>query len=148
ATCEAVAGDPGMELVAELGRGANIAELAGKADVAVDFTLPSATHSNVEALLDAGVHAVVGTTGWTTTALDDVEERLTGSNLGVVIAPNFALSAVLAMHFAAQAAKYFESAEVIELHHPNKVDAPSGTALHTARRIAQAREEAGLSSSP
>lgn len=148
ATCQAVADDPEMELVAELGRGADIAELAGKVDVAVDFTLPSATQSNVQALLDAGIHAVVGTTGWTAESLRDIEERLAGTDLGVVIAPNFALSAVLAMQFAAGAAKYFESAEVIEMHHPDKVDAPSGTALHTARKIAQAREEAGLSQSP
>ena len=148
ATCEAVKSDPGMELVAELGRGADIPALSGKVDVAVDFTLPSATQSNVRSLIDAGIHAVVGTTGWTEAALRTVEERLAGTDVGVVIAPNFALSAVLAMKFAAQAAKYFESAEVIEMHHPDKVDAPSGTALHTARGIAAARAAAGLPSSP
>lgn len=148
ATCQAVKNDPGMELVAELGRGADIAGLAGTADVAVDFTLPSATQANVRALMDAGIHAVVGTTGWTEESLRSVEERLAGTDIGVVIAPNFALSAVLAMRFAAQAAKYFESAEVIEMHHPNKVDAPSGTALHTARGIAAARAEAGLGTVP
>src|SRR5690625_1312177 len=114
ATCEAIENDPGMELAAKLGRGADIAGLAGTVDVAVDFTLPSATQANVHALADAGIHAVVGTTGWTETSLRSVEERLAGTDLGVVIAPNFALSAVLAMRFAAQAAKYFESAEVIE----------------------------------
>lgn len=148
ATCHAVENDPGMELVAKLGRGADIAGLAGVVDVAVDFTLPSATQANVRALTDAGIHAVVGTTGWTAESLQGIEERLAGTDLGVVIAPNFALSAVLAMRFAAQAAKYFESAEVIEMHHPNKVDAPSGTALHTARGIAAARAEAGLGPVP
>src|SRR5690625_928498 len=148
ATCQAGEDDPGMGLVAELGRGADIAGLAGTADVAVDFTLPSAAQANVRALMDAGIHAVVGTTGWTEESLRSVEERLAGTDIGVVIAPNFALSAVLAMRFAAQAAKYFESAEVIEMHHPNKVDAPSGTALHTARGIAAARAEAGLGTVP
>ena len=148
ATCEAIENDPGMELAAKLGRGADIAGLAGAVDVAVDFTLPSATQANVHALADAGIHAVVGTTGWTETSLRSVEERLAGTDLGVVIAPNFALSAVLAMRFAAQAAKYFESAEVIEMHHPNKVDAPSGTAMHTARGIAAARTQAGLGAVP
>src|SRR5699024_3949435 len=148
AACEAIENDPGMELAAKLGRGADIAGLAGAVDVAVDFTLPSATQANVHALADAGIHAVVGTTGWTDTSLRSVEERLAGTDLGVVIALNFALSAVLAMRFAAQAAKYFESAEVIEMHHPNKVDAPSGTAMHTARGIAAARTQAGLGAVP
>lgn len=148
ATCEAVKAAPDMELVAELDHSADISALAGKVDVAVDFTLPSATHANVRALVDAGIHAVVGTTGWTDDALANVEQRIAGTQLGVVIAPNFSLSAVLAMSFAAQAAKYFESAEVIEMHHPNKVDAPSGTALHTARGIAAARTEAGLEAMP
>lgn len=148
ATCAAVSEAPDMELVAELGRGSNVSDLADKVDVAVDFTLPSATQSNVHALISSGIHAVVGTTGWTSNALTSVEERLAGSSLGVLIAPNFALSAVLAMSFAAQAAKYFESAEVIEMHHPDKVDAPSGTALHTARLIADARTQAGLAPSP
>lgn len=147
-TCAAVRGAPDMELVAELDRGADIAALAGSVDVAVDFTLPGATQANVRALIDAGIHAVVGTTGWTEAALQMVRERIAGTSLGVVIAPNFALSAVLAMRFAAAAAPYFKSAEVIEMHHPNKVDAPSGTALHTARQIAAARTAAGLGRSP
>lgn len=148
ATCAAVRAADGMELVAEVNRGSNIADLAGQVDVAVDFTLPSATQPNVRALIDAGIHAVVGTTGWTDSSLEGIRERLAGTNLGVVIAPNFALSAVLAMTFAARAARFFESAEVIEMHHPDKVDAPSGTALATARGIAAARAEAGLTHSP
>lgn len=148
AVCEAVAAASDMDLVARLDQGDDPAELAGAADVAIDFTIPSATEANVHALLGAGIHAVVGTTGWQEDSLARVARRLDGTNLGVVIAPNFALSAVLAMRFAAQAAKYFESAEVIELHHPDKLDAPSGTALHTARGIAAARAEAGLGPSP
>jgi len=115
----------------------------------VDFTVPSATEANVHALIDAGIDAVVGTTGWTDQALARVREHLGRTpRTGVLIAPNFALSAVLAMRFAAQAARYFTSAEVIELHHPDKVDAPSGTAVHTARLIADARAAAGLGPSP
>src|SRR5699024_5005618 len=92
---------------------------------------------------------VVGTTGWTEQSLGRVRQRLEQHpQVGVLIAPNFALSAVLAMRFAARAGRYFESAEVIELHHPDKVDAPSGTAVHTAQGIAAARTEAGLDPAP
>lgn len=147
----AVEAAPDLELVAALDVDDDVAALAGHADVAVDFTLPEATEANVHALIDAGVHAVVGTTGWTDEALGRVEEHLeraAGGTTGVFIAPNFALSAVLAMAFAAKAAPWFESAEVIELHHPDKVDAPSGTAVHTARGIAAARADAGLGPVP
>ncbi|GMA31772.1 hypothetical protein GCM10025875_17640 [Litorihabitans aurantiacus] len=99
----------------------------------------------VHALLDAGVHAVVGTTGWDADALARVRAHAsTRPDVGVLIAPNFALSAVLAMRFASVAARYFASAEVVEMHHPRKLDAPSGTAVHTARGIAEARAGAGL----
>lgn len=147
--CRAVDSAPDLQLVARLEKDDDVASLAGQADVAVDFTVPSVTEANVHALLDAGVHAVVGTTGWDDAALGRVEEHLTRADgLGVLIAPNFALSAVLAMQFAATAARYFESAEVVELHHPNKVDAPSGTAVATARGIAAARRDAGLGDMP
>lgn len=119
------------------------------AAVAVDFTTPSATEANVHALIDAGVHAVVGTSGWTRDALDRVDQRLRDHpGIGVLVAPNFAIGAVLAIRFAAIAAPHFESAEVIETHHPDKVDAPSGTAHHTAAAIAAARAAAGLASMP
>ncbi|HLS02215.1 MAG TPA: 4-hydroxy-tetrahydrodipicolinate reductase [Beutenbergiaceae bacterium] len=147
-TCQAIEAAPDMELKAQIEVGEDITALAGNVDVAVDFTLPDATEANVHYLIDMGIHAVVGTTGWTEERLDRVAQRLERDNLGVIVAPNFALSAVLAMRFAAQAARYFESAEVIELHHPNKVDAPSGTALHTAQRIAESRSHAGLAPSP
>lgn len=146
--CEAVDGAPDLELVARLDVGDDIGSLAGVADVGIDFTVPAVAETNVTALIDAGVHAVVGTTGWDEGALQRVRDRLGGTDLGVVIAPNFALSAVLAMRFAAQAARWFESVEVVELHHPDKVDAPSGTAVHTARAIAQARRAAGLGPAP
>lgn len=146
--CEAVDAADGLDLVARLDLGDDVAALAGVADVAVDFTVPDATEANVHALIDAGVHAVVGTTGWQDDAFGRVREHLdrTGGGTGVLIAPNFALSAVLAMRLATQASRFFESVEVIELHHPNKVDAPSGTAVHTAQAIAAAR--AGMPAAP
>lgn len=147
--CAAVDAAPDLALVARLDVGDDVASLAGTADVAVDFTVPSATEANVHALVEAGVHAVVGTTGWTPESLARVREHLAAApGVGVLVAPNFALSAVLAMRFAAQAARYFVSAEVIELHHPDKVDAPSGTAVHTATLVAAARRDAGLGPSP
>ncbi len=148
--CAAVGAAAGMELVARLDAGDDLAALEGSgASVAVDFTVPSATEANVHALIDAGIHAVVGTTGWDEASLGRVREHLRDApTVGVLIAPNFAIGAVLAMAFAAKAAPWFESAEVIELHHPDKVDAPSGTARHTATGIAAARRAAGLGAVP
>lgn len=152
--CAAVEAAPGLELVARLDASDDLAQVAESgADVAVDFTVPSVTEANVHALIDAGVHVVVGTTGWDEESLARVSAHLdaahaAGHPVGVLIAPNFALGAVLAMTFAARAARYFESAEVIELHHPQKVDAPSGTARHTAEAIAAARADAGLGPVP
>ena len=150
--CQAVQDAEGLELVARLDVGDTLdAEHLAGADVAVDFTVPSVTEANVHALLDAGVNVVVGTTGWTEESYGRVREHLArpeAAGRSVLIAPNFALSAVLAMGFAARAARYFESVEVIELHHPDKVDAPSGTAVATARGIAQARAQAGLGQMP
>ena len=150
--CQAVQDADGLELVARLDVGDTIsADTLNGADVAVDFTVPAVTEDNVHALIDAGVDVVVGTTGWTDESYGRVREHLArpeAAGHSVIIAPNFALSAVLTMSFAAKAARYFESAEVIELHHPNKVDAPSGTAIATARGIAAARVEAGLGPVP
>ena len=158
-TAEAIRSAPDLELVAELDvettEPAAAAKEAG-ASVVVDFTLPGVVVENVHALIDAGLNVVVGTTGWNPESLSKVVDHLAQANaarpanaqLGVLIAPNFALSAVLALRFAALAAPFFESAEVIELHHPNKVDAPSGTAKTTATNIAAARAEAGLGEMP
>lgn len=153
--CAAVEGAADLELVARLDAGDDIAAglAASGADVVVDFTVPSVTEANVHAAIDAGMHVVVGTTGWDDDSRGRVAEHLArraaeGVALGVLIAPNFGLSAVLAMTFAAKAARYFESVEVVELHHPDKVDAPSGTARHTAHAIAAARAEAGVAPSP
>ena len=150
--CQAVEDAEGLELVARLDTGDEItSETLNGAAVAVDFTVPDVTAANVHALVDAGVDVVVGTTGWSEESYGRVREHLArpeAAGRSVLIAPNFALSAVLVMSFAAKAARYFESAEVIELHHPNKVDAPSGTAVATAQGIAAARAEAGLGPVP
>jgi 4-hydroxy-tetrahydrodipicolinate reductase len=108
-------------------------------EVAVDFTHPSAVKANVRWCLEHGVHAVVGTTGMTAEDIDELRTLADGADANCVIAPNFALGAVLLLRFAAEAARFFDAAEVIELHHDGKVDAPSGTALATARAIDQAR---------
>ena len=138
----AVTGAPDMEVVAQLDAGDPITKkTVNGAQVAVDFSLPSVTEANVHALLDAGVDVVVGTTGWTDESYARVREHAEAAGRAVLIAPNFAMGAVLAMTFAAMAAPYFESAEVIEMH-------PSGTAVATARGIAQARAQAGLGQMP
>jgi 4-hydroxy-tetrahydrodipicolinate reductase len=116
-------------------------------EVVIDFTHPDVVMDNLKFLIDNGIHAVVGTTGFTDERLSQVNTWLEESrNTAVLIAPNFAIGAVLSMHFAKQAARFFESAEVIELHHPYKADAPSGTAARTARLIAEARK--GLPPNP
>ncbi|MFT3900255.1 MAG: 4-hydroxy-tetrahydrodipicolinate reductase [Gordonia sp. (in: high G+C Gram-positive bacteria)] len=117
--------------------------------VVVDFTHPDVVMDNLKFLIENGIHAVVGTTGFTAERLDQVE-RWTKANpgVGVLIAPNFAIGAILSMHFAEQAARFFTSAEVVELHHPQKADAPSGTAGRTAELIAAARAKAGLAPMP
>jgi len=123
-------------------------DLAG-ADVAVDFTSPDVVMDNLRACIDAGVHAVVGTTGFDEARLASVGQWLEQAPaVGVLIAPNFGVGAVLMMRFAATAARWFDSVEIVELHHPHKVDAPSGTARRTAELVAQARRDAGSGSMP
>ena len=139
-----------LELVAEIDRDTPLEKLVeAGAQVAVDFTQPASVMGNLEFCTQHGIHAVVGTTGFDAERLAQVEEWTKEDGAGhVLIAPNFAISAVLTMVFAAQAAKFFDSAEVVEYHHPNKLDAPSGTAVHTAQGIAKARKEAGLDAMP
>jgi 4-hydroxy-tetrahydrodipicolinate reductase len=139
-----------LELVAALGRGDKLEALTGAgAQVAVELTHPDSVLGNLEFCVTHGIHAVVGTTGWTDDRLATLKGWLDSSpGTGVLIAPNFGIGAVLTMRFAQQAARFFESVEVIELHHPDKADAPSGTAVRTARLIAEARREAGLGDQP
>ncbi|MFD3553913.1 4-hydroxy-tetrahydrodipicolinate reductase [Streptomyces goshikiensis] len=139
-----------MELVAALSRGDKLETLAETgAQVAVELTTPASVMGNLDFCIRHGIHAVVGTTGWTDDRLAQLNGWLAGSpETGVLIAPNFSIGAVLTMKFAAQAARYFESVEVVELHHPHKADAPSGTATRTAQLIAAARAEAGCAPQP
>jgi 4-hydroxy-tetrahydrodipicolinate reductase len=139
-----------MTLVAALDIGDSLQTLVEKeASVVVDFTTPDSVMANLEFLISHGIHAVVGTTGFDETRYAKLRQiQAANPEVGVLVAPNFGLGAVLMMEFAKQAARYFESAEIIELHHPNKVDAPSGTSTRTAELIGQARESAGLAPMP
>ena len=148
--CKAVDAADDMELVAMIDQGDWLfnASDAG-AQVLVDFTTPDVVMDNLHWAVDQGISMVVGTTGFTEQRLDRVRKWLSEKpGVGVVIAPNFGIGAVLMMQFAARAARYFDSVEVIEQHHPRKLDAPSGTATHTARLIAQARADAGRGPMP
>jgi 4-hydroxy-tetrahydrodipicolinate reductase len=149
-TCEAVVAAEDMDLVAAVDAGDWLFSVAdGGAQVVVDFTHPDVVLDNIRFAIDQGIHSVVGTTGFTEAKLDTVRDWLAAApGVGVLIAPNFAIGAVLSNRFAALAAPFYESAEVIELHHPDKIDAPSGTAIRTASIIAEARRTAGLGPSP
>ncbi|APT92350.1 dihydrodipicolinate reductase [Corynebacterium phocae] len=150
AIVEGVSAADDLELVAEVDRGDSLDKLVDSgAEVVVDFTQPGAVMDNLEFCVGHGIHCVVGTTGFDEQRLDKVAEWASKDGAGhVLIAPNFAISAVLTMAFAAQAAKFFETAEVVEYHHPTKLDAPSGTAIHTAQGIARARAGAGMGEMP
>ena len=147
---KAIEAAEGLALVAALDMGDSLEQLKGSAaHVVVDFTTPDSVMANLEFLIDNGINVVVGTTGFDDSKLATVKGWLAANpSVGVLIAPNFAIGAVLMMEFAAKAARYFESAEVIELHHPAKVDAPSGTAARTAELMGAARKEAGLGAMP
>ncbi|MBP2370021.1 4-hydroxy-tetrahydrodipicolinate reductase [Pseudonocardia parietis] len=146
--CKAVEEAPDTELVAALDAGDDLSVLDG-ADVAVDFTHPGAALDNVAACVSRGVAPVVGTSGFDAAKFDEVRAVLDAHGSGsVLVAPNFGVGAVLMMHFAGQAAKFFDSVEIVELHHAGKVDAPSGTAARTASVVAAARAEAGLGAVP
>jgi 4-hydroxy-tetrahydrodipicolinate reductase len=146
--CKAVEAADDLELVAAIDQDDALSAAAG-AQVVVDFTTPDVVMGNLEWVIGQGIHAVVGTTGFTDQRLASVRGWLAAQpRTGVIVAPNFGIGAVLMMEFAARAARYFESAEIIEQHHPRKLDAPSGTSAHTARRIAAARAAAGLGPMP
>lgn len=132
-TCVAIEHDPHLELAAKIGRADSLdALIEEKAAVAVDFTTPSAVAANVAWCLDHRIHAVVGTTGLSDDDVSVLRRKAEASGANAIIAPNFAVGAVLMMRFAAEAAPHFDRAEIIERHHENKLDAPSGTAVRTA----------------
>lgn len=143
-TCRAITSAPDLDLVAQIDIGDSLDQLKSSgAQVVVDFTHPDAVMKNLEYAISNGINVVVGTTGFTSEKLSILKSWLAAQpKVGALIAPNFGLGAVLMMQFAAQAARYFESVEIIELHHPDKADAPSGTASRTAELITQARKDA------
>jgi 4-hydroxy-tetrahydrodipicolinate reductase len=147
---KAVEASDGLALVAALDMGDSLEQLKGSAaHVVVDFTTPDSVMDNLEFLINNGINVVVGTTGFDDAKLATVKGWLAKNpSVGVLIAPNFAIGAVLMMEFAEKAARYFESAEIIELHHPAKVDAPSGTAARTAELMSAARKDAGMGAMP
>lgn len=147
---KAVTNSSDLELVAQLDLGDSLDQLvSNKAEVVVDFTTPDSVMKNLEFLLKNEIHAVVGTTGFDQGRIDSINSQLAKHpKVGVLIAPNFAIGAVLMMEFAEKAARYFESAEIIEMHHPAKVDAPSGTAARTAELMTRARKDSLLGPMP
>lgn len=148
--CKAVESAGDTEVVAMVDSGDRLPEIAdARAEVIVDFTHPDVVLDNLRFAVDHDIHAVVGTSGFDQDKLATVREWLEPKpELGVIVAPNFALGAVLTMRFAQLAARYYESCEIIELHHNRKADAPSGTAAHTAGLVAQSRTAAGLRAGP
>jgi 4-hydroxy-tetrahydrodipicolinate reductase len=140
--CRTVEEEPGLELVARVTRGDALDALVeGRAEVAVDFTTPQAVRDNVRFCIERDIDAVVGTTGLTQEDITQLESAVREHRASVVIAPNFALGAVLMMKLAAEAAMYFDGAEIIERHHAAKLDKPSGTSLRTARLMDAARSK-------
>ena len=147
---KAVNNSTDLELVAELDLGDSLDQLiTSGAQVVVDFTTPDSVMKNLEFLIQNNIHAVVGTTGFESARIDSLSKELSKHpKVGVLIAPNFAIGAVLMMEFAEKAARYFESAEIVEMHHPAKVDAPSGTAARTAELMTQARKDSKKGAMP
>ena len=150
AACAAVDAADDLELVARVGSGDPLSALSeAGTQVAVELTRPEAVMDNLRFCVEHGIHAVVGTSGLDEERLRTLRGWLAGApGVGVVVAPNFAVGAVLMMQFAAQASRFFESVEIVELHHPDKADAPSGTARRTAELVAAARRDAGLGPVP
>jgi 4-hydroxy-tetrahydrodipicolinate reductase len=148
--CTAVQAAEDLELVAAVGHGEAVTDLSEHgAEVVVDFTHPDVVMGNLEYCIKHGIHAVVGTTGFDEERLDTLRGWLAEApGVGVLIAPNFSIGAILMMRFAAIAAPFYESVEIVELHHPTKADAPSGTARRTAELIAAARRDAGVGPVP
>ena len=149
-TVKAISAAPEFQLVAQIDIGDSIDQLTSSgAEVVVDFTHPDSVMNNLEFAINNGIHVVVGTTGFDDAKLNLVKSWLEKNpTVGAVIAPNFGLGAVLMMQFAAKAARYFESVEIVELHHPEKADAPSGTAARTAELITESRKQANRPAMP
>jgi len=146
-TVLAVRGAEDMELVGECDLGDDLLEaIRGKsADAVVDFTVPTSAMDNVLRILETDCAGIIGTTGFKPEQIQELRGRVSGRKRGILIAPNFAIGAVLMMHFAEEAARFMHEAEIMELHHAKKADAPSGTAIKTAELIAKAWKDAAVS---
>ena len=142
-TVKAVEREADLQLIAQTDIGDNLSETIKKtsAEVVVDFTHPEAAMVNIRSILTSGAHAVVGTTGITKEDLLEIEKLCEKNKVNCLVAPNFAIGAVLMMQFAREAAKHMPHAEIIEMHHPQKVDRPSGTALKTAQMMKESMGE-------
>ncbi|MFA6431786.1 MAG: 4-hydroxy-tetrahydrodipicolinate reductase [Candidatus Margulisiibacteriota bacterium] len=136
-TVKAVGKEPELELIAALDAGDDLAGkiISSKADVVVDFTHPGSVLANIKIILASKAHAVIGTTGLAADDLKIIESLCKANNVNCLVAPNFAIGAVLMMQFAKEASKYMKDVEIIEFHHAQKVDKPSGTAIKTAQMI-------------
>lgn len=132
-----------LQLVAQTGHGSNLAETIKKtaAQVVVDFTVPACVFENAQTILSAGARPVIGTTGLKVEQIEILRNHCRAESMGCIIAPNFSLGAILMMKYAQEAAKYFPNVEIIEMHHAQKIDAPSGTAIKTAEGMVQSRGE-------
>lgn len=146
-TVEAINKDSELSLHCAIDQGDGLDQLSGS-DVLVDFTTPEAVMQTLEFAIKNNIHAVVGTTGWTDEKLNKIKELLKASKSSIRIVSNFSIGAILMMRFAEEAAKYYESAEIVEIHHPSKKDAPSGTSQSTAKIIATARAKHNLPAQP
>lgn len=142
--CVAIGETPGFELVAQLSRNDDLRHAISvkKADIVVDLTRADSVYANTLNIIESGAHPVIGTSGLSDNQIDDLRRLCESKQLGGIIAPNFSISAVLMMRFSALAARYLGEVEIIEAHHPQKYDAPSGTAIKTAEMIASARLQA------
>lgn len=150
ASVRAIDASSDMSVVSEVDLGDDIQDVVKqKADIVLVYSPPDVAHDHVQWCIEQGLHVVVGTSGFGEAAVERIRAALADADgVNVYVVPNFSVSAVLMTKFAAKAARFYESVEIIEMHHPGKVDAPSGTALHTAEVIAHARAEAGCGPSP
>ena len=146
-TVAAIAHEKDLQLVATLGRNDDLSAAIKKhhADVVIDWTQPASVFNNTQKIIDAGARPIIGTSGLTTEQIKILSEQCVAKKIGSIIAPNFSIGAVLMMKYAQDAAKYFPDVEIIEYHHPKKLDAPSGTAKKTAELIAHVKKEKNTS---
>lgn len=142
-TKQAIASEADLLLVADVDRGDNLSQRIAdtKADVVIDFTTPDAVFANAKAIIKAKARPVIGTTGMSRAEIEELSTLCQREKIGGIVAPNFSLGAILMMRYAKDAAQYFNAVEIIELHHPQKKDAPSGTAKKTAEMIEEAQQQ-------